>query len=126
MDDDRPVDAAIRPVLPSRRDMSTPSWQDAGAVANARAAQDPKAFPLPPKPARTRKEKPVKKPKDKKRSTIAKAAWQTRRKNAAKTPIETDFVKVVLQCTQLLNHLPLPEHKRALSIMTGLLEGAET
>ena len=79
-DDNKPIDASIRPVLPSRQNLPTQDhlWQ----------GRDPEASPLPPKPARTRREKPVKKPvKSKKRSTIAKAAWQTRRKNAGKSPL---------------------------------------
>ena len=87
-DDNKPIDASIRPVLPSRQ----------GAPAPEPMWSDP-VVPVSSKPMRNiaigRKksrgpiigEKPVKKPKDKKRSTIAKAAWQTRRKNAGKSPL---------------------------------------
>ena len=96
-DDNKPIDASIRPVLPSRACSAEtfmenrplpppPMFDEPTQLPKPRRRTTRKTrHPLPPQPERKTAVK--KRPKDKKRSAIAKAAWQTRRKNAGKSPL---------------------------------------
>ena len=121
-DDNKPIDASIRPVLPSRQ----------GAPAPEPMWSDP-VVPVSSKPMRNiaigRKksrgpiigEKPVKKPKDKKRSTIAKAAWQTRRKNAkGAVAYAPGPVLVALELASKLTHEELGGFMTAVAMLQHL------
>ena len=125
-DDDTPV---IRPVLPSRASAPpTPMWQEAGAVANERQAQDPQAFPLPSKPERT---EPVKKSKkDPRRSAAAREVWKKRRTRSGgrifdrvvePSPASPDELGVLMQISALLEPLPATKRKVVLTILQGLV-----
>lgn len=105
MDDDKPVDATIRPALPSRAAIPAPAdpwagkdpeWDDApGGPVDTPQFHNPQLAALEMFSAARKKETPVKRTKrvygdihpktkkpDARRSAAARDAWKTRRKNA--------------------------------------------
>ena len=130
-DDNKPIDASIRPVLPSRACSAETFMENRPLPPSPMVdepAQPPKPrrrttrktrHPLPPQPERKTAVK--KKPKDKKRSAIAKAAWQTRRKNAkGAVAYAPGPVLVALELASKLTHEELGGFMTAVAMLQHL------
>ena len=118
MDDDQPVDAAIRPVLPSRAGAeSVPAF-----LIQPPPGTEPRKGRRPPQ---RRKEISVKKPKRSKRSAAASVAWKTRRENM-KTALqaampEVDPLHPLLRLLEVFRDIPADKRAHAITILQGLL-----
>lgn len=143
MDDDKPVDATIRPVLPSRaaipapdvpRTGKNPEWDDApGGPVDVPQFHNPQLTALEMFSAARKKETPVTRrtkrerkmtgsPKpDARRSAAARDAWKKRRANLGNpSPASKDELAVLMQMMILMEKLPAPKRKAVLTILHGL------
>jgi hypothetical protein len=85
MSDEKPIDAAIRPVLPSRKG-AVPQFDIAAQVEQLGADSLLPGYPkMPSNVVRCEPKKVPAKP-DKNRSAIAREAWKKRRDNQKKKP----------------------------------------